>query len=104
MTDHDDLHALRHSAAHILAQAVRRLYPQVKLAGLVQEAANATWGPHKVLALPVHLSRTPARVEHAAPMTGEHTRETLEGLGYDTATIDALIAAGVIQQHGGGQR
>ena len=29
---HDSLHALRHSAAHIMAQAVRRLYPQVKLA------------------------------------------------------------------------
>ncbi|MBI3322201.1 MAG: hypothetical protein HYZ94_00790 [Candidatus Omnitrophica bacterium] len=27
-----DLHALRHSAAHIMAQAVRRLWPQVKLA------------------------------------------------------------------------
>ena len=28
----DGLYALRHSAAHVLAQAVRRLYPQVKLA------------------------------------------------------------------------
>jgi len=27
-----DLHALRHSASHIMAQAVKRLYPQVKLA------------------------------------------------------------------------
>ncbi|MBI3088251.1 MAG: threonine--tRNA ligase [Candidatus Omnitrophica bacterium] len=27
-----DLHALRHSAAHVMAQAVRRLHPQVKLA------------------------------------------------------------------------
>ena len=27
-----DLHALRHSAAHVMAQAVKRLYPQVKLA------------------------------------------------------------------------
>ena len=27
-----DLHALRHSAAHIMAQAVKRLHPQVKLA------------------------------------------------------------------------
>ena len=27
-----DLHTLRHSAAHIMAQAVKRLYPQVKLA------------------------------------------------------------------------
>ena len=28
----DGLHALRHSAAHVLAHAVRRLHPQVKLA------------------------------------------------------------------------
>ena len=28
----DPLHALRHSAAHVMAQAVRRLYPQAKLA------------------------------------------------------------------------
>ncbi len=31
-TMNDDLHRLRHSAAHILAQAVKRLYPQTKLA------------------------------------------------------------------------
>jgi threonyl-tRNA synthetase len=29
---HDPLYALRHSAAHVMAQAVRRLYPQAKLA------------------------------------------------------------------------
>ena len=28
----DPLYALRHSAAHIMAQTVRRLYPEVKLA------------------------------------------------------------------------
>jgi formyl-CoA transferase len=76
--------------------------PQIARAGLVREVANAAWGPHKVLALPVTLSRTPARVERAAPMTGEHTRDTLERLGYDPAAIDALLAAGVIQQHPGG--
>ena len=32
MTQAADLHALRHSAAHIMAQAIKRLYPQVKLA------------------------------------------------------------------------
>ena len=31
-THSHDLHALRHSAAHVMAQAVKRLYPQVKLA------------------------------------------------------------------------
>jgi crotonobetainyl-CoA:carnitine CoA-transferase CaiB-like acyl-CoA transferase len=73
--------------------------PQIKLANLVREVSNAAWGPHKVLALPVHLSRTPADVVHAASMTGEHTREVLAALGYDSATLDALLAAGVIEQH-----
>ena len=75
--------------------------PQIRQADLVAEVANATWGPHKVLALPVHLSRTPARVEHAAPMTGEHTREILTTLGYDAAALDALLADGVIEQYKG---
>lgn len=75
--------------------------PQIRTADLVREVSNATWGPHKVLALPVHLSRTPARVERAAPMTGEHTREVLAALGYDAATLDALRAEGVIEQHKG---
>ena len=75
--------------------------PQIRHANLVREVANATWGPHKVLALPVHLSRTPARVERAAPMTGEHTREVLTDLGYDAAALDALRAEGVIEQYKG---
>jgi formyl-CoA transferase len=78
--------------------------PQIRHADLVREVANAEWGPHKVLALPVHLSRTPARVEHAAPMTGEHTREVLASLGYDAATLDTWLAEGVIEQHKGETR
>jgi crotonobetainyl-CoA:carnitine CoA-transferase CaiB-like acyl-CoA transferase len=70
--------------------------PQVKLAGLVHEVANAEWGPHKVLGVPVTLSRTPPVVRHAAPATGEHTRETLASLGYSAETIDTLIADGVV--------
>lgn len=75
--------------------------PQIRKANLVGEVSNATWGPRKVLTLPVHPSRTPARVERAAPMTGEHTREVLESLGYDAATVDTLLADGVIEQHKG---
>jgi crotonobetainyl-CoA:carnitine CoA-transferase CaiB-like acyl-CoA transferase len=75
--------------------------PQIQTANLVRSVSNAAWGPHKVLALPVHLSRTPARVERAAPMTGEHTREVLASLGYDAATVDSLMADGVIEQHKG---
>jgi formyl-CoA transferase len=73
--------------------------PQVRRAGLVREAANAAWGPHKVLGLPVALSRTPAAVERGAPMTGEHTREALRELGYDDAAIQVLLDKGVVQEH-----
>ena len=75
--------------------------PQIRRADLVREVTNAAWGPHKVLALPVHLSRTPAVVERAAPMTGEHTREVLGTLGYEPAEIDAWLAEGLIEQHKG---
>ena len=75
--------------------------PQIQKADLVREVSNATWGPHKVLALPVHLSRTPARVERAAPMTGEHTRGELTSLGSDAATAESLLADGVIETHKG---
>jgi crotonobetainyl-CoA:carnitine CoA-transferase CaiB-like acyl-CoA transferase len=74
--------------------------PQVQAAGLVRAVENAAWGPHKVLALPVTLSRTPAAVERGAPMTGEHTRATLGELGYAPAAIEALVAAGVVQEGG----
>ena len=76
--------------------------PQIEMACLVREVANQAWGPHKVLALPVHLSRTPAQIVTAAPMTGEHTRETLIALGYEATAIDGLRVDGVIQEHPGG--
>ncbi|HLF23655.1 MAG TPA: CoA transferase, partial [Burkholderiales bacterium] len=77
--------------------------PQVQLAGLVQEVTNDAWGPHKVVGIPLKMSRTPPTIRHAAPMTGEHTRETLETLGYSAAAIDALLADGVVHQYTGGR-
>lgn len=77
---------------------------QVQRAGLLKEVENAAWGPHRVLALPLQLSRTPPTVRHAAPMTGENTRETLESLGYSAAAIDKLLADGVVEQYRGGQQ
>ncbi len=75
--------------------------PQVQLAGLLHEVANEAWGTHKVIGLPLKLSRTPPAVVHAAPMNGEHTRETLESLGYPAGVIETLLAERVVHQHGG---
>ena len=75
--------------------------PQVQRAGLVHEVTNDAWGPHKVIGLPLRLSRTPPTVVHAAPMNGEHTRDTLENLEYSAETIETLLADGVVHQYTG---
>ena len=40
---------------------------------------------------PVKFSRTPAQVSAAAPILGQHTREVLSEMGYDSTQIDKLI-------------
>ena len=42
-------------------------------------------------------SRTEAEISHSARIPGEDTRAVLEGLGLDTAAIDTLQEAGVVQ-------
>ncbi len=70
---------------------------QVRRAGLVHEQVHDTFGPVKVVGLPVTLSRTPATVRTPAPVPGAHTREVLGRLGYTPQEIDALAAAGAIE-------
>ncbi len=72
--------------------------PQVAHASLVHELNHPLWGRHKVMGLPVTLSRTSARVRTAAPLPGAHTREVLSKLGYDGAAVDALLADGVVEE------
>ena len=54
-------------------------------------------GPFRTPAIPIRLSRTPARVRRPAPLLGEHNEEVLASLGgLDPATIDELESAGVV--------
>jgi len=71
---------------------------QVVESGLVHELNHRVWGLHKVMGLPLHLHRTPARVRTPAPLPGAHTREVLAELGYDEGGIDALVADGVVEE------
>jgi len=71
---------------------------QVVESGLVHELNHPMWGLHKVMGVPVHLHRTPARVRTPAPLPGAHTREALAELGYDEAAIDALLSDGVVEE------
>lgn len=72
--------------------------PQVQHARLVAEVRHSVHGPTPVLATPVTLHRTPARVAVPSPLPGEHTREVLEGLGYDKAAVEDLLSRGVARE------
>src|SRR5947209_6857195 len=57
-------------------------HPQVLAREMVVELDHPLTGKSKALGCPVHFSRTPARVQRAAPQLGEHTREILRLAGY----------------------
>ncbi len=55
-------------------------------------------GTEKTFASPINLSTQEQRAPSRAPNVGEHSREVLAEFGIDAATIDRLIAAGVVVQ------
>jgi crotonobetainyl-CoA:carnitine CoA-transferase CaiB-like acyl-CoA transferase len=68
-----------------------------------QRVVHPTEGPLRQPAPPIGLSKTPGSVDGPAPRLGEHSRAILQQLGYDAATIEAWVAAGVIREpHSGG--
>lgn len=69
--------------------------PQVQHARLVSHVDHPVYGPTKVLGVPVTLHRTPGKIGGPSPIRGEHTREVLEGLGYDQDAIARLLSQGV---------
>ncbi|HEY0574593.1 MAG TPA: CoA transferase [Pseudonocardia sp.] len=60
------------------------------------EVPHTRLGPVRQLASPMRLSDTPARLDRAGPLLGEHSIEILTELGVSPAEIDELFAASVI--------
>ena len=54
------------------------------------------WGRFEQAGRFVDLSLTPTRVAGPPPVLGADTRSVLAELGYDEASIDGLVAAGVV--------
>ena len=69
---------------------------QIAHNGTFVEYDHPTEGRVKTPGFPYRFSSTPARVDRGAPLTGEHTREILDGLGLSSEEIDRLLAAGVV--------
>jgi crotonobetainyl-CoA:carnitine CoA-transferase CaiB-like acyl-CoA transferase len=70
--------------------------PQVAAREMVVEVDHPRAGRVKTLGTPIKFSETPGKVERAAPLLGEHSREVLTQLGYSRAEIDALQREGAI--------
>ena len=70
--------------------------PQLVERGKVVERPHPTAGAVQMIGQPIELSDTPARIETAPPLLGEHTDEVLREAGYSNAEIEALRADGVV--------
>ncbi len=73
--------------------------PQAAVRGMFPEIQHPTAGRFTVTGPPIKFSDTPGSVSSAAPLLGQHTRESLTGLlGLDTGQLEDLEARGVILQ------
>ncbi len=70
--------------------------PQVRHLAIAREVVSKKLGPITIVAQPVHLSRTPSRLDMAAPEYGEHDAAILAELGYDAAEIEQLRRNGAV--------
>ncbi|TMA27037.1 MAG: CoA transferase [Deltaproteobacteria bacterium] len=70
--------------------------PQLKARGFFSDAPHKKLGPVRQVGSPMRMSRTPARIEKAGPLLGEHSVEVLRELGHSADEIRRLTEAKVI--------
>lgn len=70
--------------------------PDAHAAGLLYEGEHARFGRYTMPAPPVSFSGATYRARPEVAAHGEHTDDVLAELGYDQATIDRLVADGIV--------
>lgn len=70
--------------------------PHLVATGFFRTVEHPSEGPVKTMRVAARWSETPAEPVRQAPMLGEHGAELLREAGYDEASIEALIAEGVL--------
>lgn len=72
--------------------------PHIQSAGVfVDQPSHVPGKVVRTVRPPLRLSETPASIRSGAPTLGGDTRAVLRGLGYDSAKIEELLAAGVVR-------
>ena len=71
-------------------------HEQVLANGSVDRLHFEEFGEVRQARHPARFDKTPASVSRPAPRLGEHGREVLAAIGYDSAAIDALVRAGTV--------
>jgi formyl-CoA transferase len=69
--------------------------PQVQHLGMLKKVVSKRLGEQVLTGQPVTLERTPSTIARAAPKRGEHSEEILAELGYASAELARMKAAGV---------
>jgi crotonobetainyl-CoA:carnitine CoA-transferase CaiB-like acyl-CoA transferase len=72
-------------------------HPQTLSRAMVVDLVHTEAGETRALGCPLHFSATPTRIDRAAPLLGEHTREVLQECGYTEHEIESFIAEGVVE-------
>ncbi|HEX5863605.1 MAG TPA: CoA transferase [Casimicrobiaceae bacterium] len=79
---------------HSLGEALT--HPQTLARAMVVDLVHPEAGATRALGSPLHFSATPTRIDRAAPLLGEHTREVLRECGYAEQEIETFVAEGVV--------
>lgn len=81
--------------APVLDYAALAQHPQFIANGYVQEIDHANLGKMRVPGPPVHMSKTPPRIQGGGPQLGQNTEEILLEAGYTWAELEAFNREGV---------
>jgi crotonobetainyl-CoA:carnitine CoA-transferase CaiB-like acyl-CoA transferase len=85
-------------AAPVMDLAHAHEDPHLRAVDLLPVVEHPTEGPYRTVRDSISYERTPTRLRRHAPTTGQHSRELLTELGWDTARIDAALRSGAAHQ------
>jgi crotonobetainyl-CoA:carnitine CoA-transferase CaiB-like acyl-CoA transferase len=81
--------------APVLDYAAIAEHPQFLENAYIESIEHSVLGPMRVSGPPVHMSKTPAKVQGGGPPLGQHTEELLLEAGYTWDELEAFNRAGV---------